>query len=1309
MRIRRRLSINTAEISTSSKATLSDESFNPIKRGRKSKGLRDLNTSDFEASSIPSKRRYTLRKKIPIDLDVPSPSKRHLERQVSDDTDPSKVDSTSGLEDSSSSKPKQYRDLDGRFKGRRTIGKRTVFLVSRLRSLENERFQNESQDADPKEDKNVQNLDHTAISAIESPRRLRPRDSSVAPISYSFRVLEKRSEVFSHHFEDRTHSKPTRNEEVGEDDGDEDDATEEGEETPGGRRYPMRNRRHPDVYQVAPKKVNGTSHRDWLAGTPYRENRKRGRHRDHLRHHNDNFSSSTGSLSIDVDDDETGGEGEQKGGSFVHQGYHSRRRRLHRRPSSHQDDLHQSSAFMKSFLRQAAEGLMPINFKPQDVESGPLRSRLVAGAGLTDIEPMNFDTGVTFADVGGHQAQIRALQESVLLPLVYPEVFNSFGIEPPRGVLFYGPPGTGKTLLARALANECSRMTATAARPLGASAPDQAGSLPANTASRPIAFFMRKGADCLSKWVGESERQLRMLFDQAYRMRPSIIFFDELDGLAPVRSSRQDQIHSSIVSTLLSLMDGLDRRAEVVVIGATNRPDAIDPALRRPGRFDREFAFSLPNEAVRRRILEIHTSKWKPAPSPSLLDELAEKTSGFCGADLKGLATEACLCCLRRQYPQVYESKMKLAVNLKYLVVDRLDWLEALRLIRPANLRTELDVGSAGSASAAALASTLRRPLVEGTPNQSEGPTFHLLEPIVDQLTARIARALSGAEACSCVRDAAADVMLTWDSHQTPVTVSPMLVRQVVVEDNFLPSCVFPAVWRRLESVEVYTINLSSLFTASASGEACVVTSITQIVAAARRTLINQHRQPCATASPSIPLSSLLGVVLFVPRIDRLLARLPTIACHHLLERLTEATTTSEPGCSRRIVLVATVKNLPPAITIATGEEPQHQQQSQTSRTSPLSIRVPPSISPRVTTPNVPDAAICNGHASAKTVAWLRDQQNGRRHRARPPAASILEESAADEEVENQLQTRGPCPPFNTLSAALTGVSPLSSPGGGGGGCGGNADVMVNHNLRRLFRFPHMERISLRGPGEDLRRNYLRPVFFDWFDPTIAASISATVAEHSSSTRDRLLQRPPTPQPVDESTADILARRQRTMTSREVANARETRDRLLRQLRVQLRCVVAHLARDRRFAVFTRPVQPDEAPDYLEVIKHPMDLGTVRDKIDAHRYTSVREFAKDLELIYKNALNYNPPNVPRSREIRGRAFEFWDAAEILLEENLSPPDLEEQVAEAIAACPMSGPQTDQSNESNSRSPPPLPIGRRYSRRLHVSPINVVCP
>lgn len=155
-----------------------------------------------------------------------------------------------------------------------------------------------------------------------------------------------------------------------------------------------------------------------------------------------------------------------------------------------------------------------------------------------------------------------------------------------------------------------------------------------------VAFFMRKGADVLNKWVGESERQLKNLFEQARLMQPAIIFFDEIDGLAPVRSSKQDQIHSSIVTTLLALMDGLDSRGQVIVIGATNRIDSIDPALRRPGRFDREFYFALPSRSARKEILGIHTGKWEPKPDDELLEELADGTKGYCGSDLRALCTE---------------------------------------------------------------------------------------------------------------------------------------------------------------------------------------------------------------------------------------------------------------------------------------------------------------------------------------------------------------------------------------------------------------------------------------------------------------------------------------------------------------------------------------------------------------------------------------------------------------------------------------------------------------------------------------------
>jgi ATP-dependent Zn protease len=253
-------------------------------------------------------------------------------------------------------------------------------------------------------------------------------------------------------------------------------------------------------------------------------------------------------------------------------------------------DAKDEAKFQRRLMRsmnQSRQNLLPINMTEKDLSGSKhlVKERLrqigqVGGNSCTDIDPMGIDKAVGFDSVGGCTSHLQSLKETVLFPLVYPELFEKFKITPPKGILFYGPPGTGKTLIARALANECSQ------------------------GDKKVAFFMRKGADCLSKWIGESERQLRLLFDQAYSMRPSIIFFDEIDGLAPVRSSRQDQIHSSIVSTLLALMDGLDARGEVVVIGATNRLDSIDPALRRPGRFDRELRFSLPDKTARRSILD---------------------------------------------------------------------------------------------------------------------------------------------------------------------------------------------------------------------------------------------------------------------------------------------------------------------------------------------------------------------------------------------------------------------------------------------------------------------------------------------------------------------------------------------------------------------------------------------------------------------------------------------------------------------------------------------------------------------------------
>ncbi|MBA0764609.1 hypothetical protein Gotri_013940, partial [Gossypium trilobum] len=195
------------------------------------------------------------------------------------------------------------------------------------------------------------------------------------------------------------------------------------------------------------------------------------------------------------------------------------------------------------------------------------------------------------------------------------------------------------------------------------------------------------GADVLSKWVGEAERQLKLLFEEAQRNQPSIIFFDEIDGLAPVRSSKQEQIHNSIVSTLLALMDGLDSRGQVVLIGATNRIDAIDGALRRPGRFDREFNFPLPGCEARAEILDIHTRKWKQPPSKELKMELAASCVGYCGADLKALCTEAAIHAFREKYPQVYTSDDKFLIDVDSVKVEKYHFIEAMATITPASQR----------------------------------------------------------------------------------------------------------------------------------------------------------------------------------------------------------------------------------------------------------------------------------------------------------------------------------------------------------------------------------------------------------------------------------------------------------------------------------------------------------------------------------------------------------------------------------------------------------------------------------------------
>lgn len=267
-------------------------------------------------------------------------------------------------------------------------------------------------------------------------------------------------------------------------------------------------------------------------------------------------------------------------------------------------------------------------------------------------------SGVTYEDIGGLHDELQRIREMIELPLKHPELFRHLGIEPPKGVILYGPPGTGKTLIAKAIANETGAH-----------------------------FVSINGPEIMSKFYGESEARLREVFQEAEQNAPSIIFIDELDAIAPKRGEVTGEVERRVVSQLLTLMDGLKSRGQVVVIGATNRIEAIDPALRRPGRFDREIRTGVPDRNGRKEILLIHTRRM-PLADDVNIDELAEITHGFVGADIAALTREAAMNALRRFLPQIdLEKEVIPAEVLEKIKVTREDFANALRTIQPSALR----------------------------------------------------------------------------------------------------------------------------------------------------------------------------------------------------------------------------------------------------------------------------------------------------------------------------------------------------------------------------------------------------------------------------------------------------------------------------------------------------------------------------------------------------------------------------------------------------------------------------------------------
>ncbi len=268
---------------------------------------------------------------------------------------------------------------------------------------------------------------------------------------------------------------------------------------------------------------------------------------------------------------------------------------------------------------------------------------------------------VTYEDVGGLGDEVHKVREMIELPLRHPELFERLGVEAPKGVLLHGPPGTGKTLLARAVASETQ----------------------AN-------FTAISGPEIVSKFYGQSEENLREIFKQAQENAPSIVFIDELDSIAPKRDEVTGEVERRIVAQLLSLMDGLQSRGKVVVIGATNRPNSLDPALRRPGRFDREVEIGIPGKEGRLEVLTIHT-RGMPLAKDVSLEELAGLTHGYVGADLAALAKEAALRSLRRVIPDLDLEVEAIPVDvLNRLIVTRDDFLQAYREMEPSTLREVL-------------------------------------------------------------------------------------------------------------------------------------------------------------------------------------------------------------------------------------------------------------------------------------------------------------------------------------------------------------------------------------------------------------------------------------------------------------------------------------------------------------------------------------------------------------------------------------------------------------------------------------------
>ncbi|RLN60679.1 hypothetical protein BBP00_00005846 [Phytophthora kernoviae] len=781
-----------------------------------------------------------------------------------------------------------------------------------------------------------------------------------------------------------------------------------------------------------------------------------------------------------------------------------------------------------------------------------------SGSSRADIMPVEVDRSITWESVGGLKSHIEALKEMVMLPLLYPEFYDKYNVTPPSGVLFYGPPGTGKTLLARALANSCSIYGEETQVEASSAATGEAQKKKAGKPRRHVTFYMRKGADCLSKWVGEAERQLRLLFEEAKRNQPSIIFFDEIDGLAPVRSAKQDQIHASIVSTLLALMDGMDSRGRVVVIGATNRLDAIDPALRRPGRFDRELGFKLPSVNERKSMLAIHSKHWKPPLSDRFLSELAEQTVGYCGADIKALCAEAALCSLRRVYPQVYASENKLLINLDKVVVARGDFMKASKKITPASHRS---------------VSSFATPLPRAVKGMLQGSLTKILRDVARHFPLFPLDRASIDDVVTVGNDTERDLNARDDDDESEDDTDIYAITNhddcdvCHGDEGELLCCdICPGAFHRAclaTTSEGVTSQAKATFDMTGTElwfcPDCLKTNASAVEKATRRTLkkrihsISSLRLPRHSGFPRVLISGKpgMGQQYIGP------------ALLHSLEGLTHFSL-DYPS------LVADSNSHYP-------EEALIQRLSEAQKCLPCVLYLP------------------------QVELWWKNTSDSMHLTLKMMLMN--------------LQVRANLP---ILFLACTASSPCD-------------EQSLPNDMLALFREdPSVSltsiMVELDAPTKTARLAHFEHIFLSFATPPTFLGKKRSKDENL----EVLPLAPPLPAPS-----------QINLTPEEQQKRKERDLHFLRELRIFLSQVLDYCYSQKLYIPFYVPVDPAAVPNYYLIVKRPMDLSTMRDKLNDEEYTCFEQFMDDIQLIVRNANVFNPKR-SRTRHIAHAAGTMKD-------------------------------------------------------------------